>query len=57
VFLGASLAHLGRLDEARATFEQLRAGAGLEASLMILREPARRALLLSAIGLADQRAD
>jgi adenylate cyclase len=54
VFLGASLAHLGRLDEARAAFE--RAGAGLDASLSILREPARRALLLSAIALAEPQA-
>ena len=55
VFLAGSLAHLGRLDEARAAFE--RAGAGLEASLTILREPARRALLLAAITLADKQAD
>ena len=51
VFLAASLAHLGRLDEARAMFD--RAGPGLEASLTILKEPRRRRLLTAAIGLTE----
>ena len=54
VFLGAALAHLGRLAEARATFEPQKATGGVDRTLAILREPARRALLLAAIEKAEQ---
>jgi TolB-like protein len=50
IFLGASLAHTGRLAEARTTL------AGVEpavaGALTVLREPERRALLLEGLSLA-----
>ena len=52
VFLAASLAHLGRLDEAREVLARISAATPIDGVMTFLREPQRRDLLRAGVELA-----